>query len=211
MAKFEIEFELQGLKLKVKGEREDIPQIAQNLGQQVAGLFQPMADIVDGQVPRKQVEATVQGAEPNGRAKVGRPRRSRPPSQTDGSSEPKVIEWAHDPNKWGTPKQQWKGWQKILWLLYVVDQEKGLKELSGPQIADTFNTHFRQAGLLNKNSMPRDLGALKQRTPSFVGDRATQSPITWFLTEMGVKEAEKLVADAKGLTLQQPRLIPDGE
>ena len=63
MAKFEVEMELTGLKLKIKGEREDIPQISRNLGEQIAGLFQPAANIVQGQLPTKHVEATIQPPE----------------------------------------------------------------------------------------------------------------------------------------------------
>jgi hypothetical protein len=96
------------------------------------------------------------------------------------------------------PKQAWSGWQKILWVLYVIGKETGQTEVSGPAIAETFNTLFKQFGLLAKQSMPRDLGGMKKkRTPALVLDNPTQTPITWFVTEEGTREAEKLVADAK--------------
>ena len=197
MPKFEIELEITGFKLKVKGERADIPVITNNLREQFAGLIQPAADITQGQSPQNLIESTVQPTENVGKGKgVKRPRKTSPNGTGDAATT--IVTWSHDPGKWGTPRQAWTAWQKILWLLYVVDQEKSIKELSGPAIADTFNTHFRQAGLLKKNSMPRDLGGLKQRSPSLTSDRADNSPITWFLTEEGIKEAIKLVNEAKG-------------
>jgi hypothetical protein len=94
------------------------------------------------------------------------------------------------------PRQLWTAPQKILWTLYVAAKEKGQTELSGPVIAETFNVQFKQFGPLSKQSMPRDLGNLKKR--SQVMDNATHAPITWYLTDEGSKEAEKLVAEGKG-------------
>lgn len=203
MAKFEIEMELTGLKVKIKGEREDIRAINEGLGQQITGLLRPTSDIVEGEVVPKRIESTVippPNGNSNGKGNKGRASRARKPAnQAVGDA---VLSWGHDPGKWGNPRQTWKAGEKILWLLYVVDQETEVKELSGPSIAEAFNTHFRQAGQLKKNNMPRDLGALKQKTPALVGDRAEHHPITWFLTDEGTKEAVKLVQEARGVVPQ---------
>lgn len=97
------------------------------------------------------------------------------------------------------PRQSWTAGQKILWTLYVIDKEVDQKEVSGPVIAETFNSAFRQFGPLKKQNMPRDLGILKKKTPAQVMDNTTMSPITWYLTEEGIKEAEKLFVDARSV------------
>ena len=132
-----------------------------------------------------------QSDKPKPRSKGGRRRSGQ-------SIAPQPVTWQHDPGKWGTPRQSWTAPQKILWTMYVALQEVNARELGGPTIADTFNTSFRQFGPLHKNSMPRDLGSLKKKTPAQVMDNPTSSPITWYLTDEGIKEAEKLVIEAKG-------------
>jgi hypothetical protein len=41
MSKFTIKVELQGLKIEVEGSREDVPRLAQRVGEQVGSLVQP--------------------------------------------------------------------------------------------------------------------------------------------------------------------------
>ncbi len=94
--------------------------------------------------------------------------------------------------------------QKILWIMYVIGKATGQTELGGPTIAESFNKSFKQFGPLKKNSMPRDLGTLKTRSPAQVMDNTTASPITWYLTEAGKLEAEKLVAEARGGAPESP-------
>ncbi|HJT36363.1 MAG TPA: hypothetical protein VJ783_30350, partial [Pirellulales bacterium] len=112
------------------------------------------------------------------------------------------LEFRHDAGRFGIPRQEWTAGKKIVWLLHVVSQQAQVSEISGPVIAATFNKHFRQAGSLNKQGMSRDLGGLKQRGPALVGDNANSSPITWFLTNEGQKEAERLVIEARGEAAQ---------
>ena len=50
MAKFEVEFEVQALKLKIKGEREDAALISRAIGEQMAGLIQPAGVLIDGEL-----------------------------------------------------------------------------------------------------------------------------------------------------------------
>jgi hypothetical protein len=197
MAKFEIDMEITGLKLKVRGERDDLPVIRENLSEQVSGLFAPAVNIAQGRLPAKESNGTAHsGLESPARSK--RNRRSRRSTGSNGEANSPALDFIHDPEKWGLPRQAWKGWQKIAWLLHVVAQAAKADELSAGSIVETFNKHFRQAGLLKMGSMTATLGRMKQRTPALISDHANESPITWFLTEAGEHEAKKLVAEAKG-------------
>lgn len=203
MGKFEVELELTGLKLRVKGDSsQDMPRIAQQLGQQVAGLIQPAANIIEPDAGPlfKQIESQSRPVAPEDgqKKRKGRSGPRRAGVNGDQPAQP-LPEWQHDPGKWGTPKQGWTAGQKITWLLYVISKETGQTEVGGPTIAEVFGAKFKQFGPLKKANMPRDLGALKTKQPhAWVMDNETKSPITWYLTEEGMREAEKIVAEAKG-------------
>lgn len=196
MSKFEVELEITGFKFRVKGERDDVPALVDNLRQQVTGLLPQLGKIADDRVAAKFVESSTEPEIVNlvkpRRTVAAKSRRSGLVSQSAKST----VAWSHDPDKWGNPRQQWTTPKKLLWLLYVATSETGVSELSGPAIADAFNTKFRETGLLQKRNMPRDLGGLKLKT--LVGSDNDRSPIAWFLTEEGRKEAVKLVTEAKG-------------
>jgi len=202
MGKYEIEMEITGFRLKIRGERDDVPVIKHNLQQQMAGLLDPAANIAQSRLPATAIEAEVVNGDGNGRQK--KTRRARRASAPNGQTRSKPLDWQHDPGQFGVPRQNWRASGKIIWLMYVASEQAHASELSGPVIAETFNKHFRQAGQLNKQSMPRDLGFLKQKVPALVGDRAGASPITWFLTDEGVREAQRLVVDAKGEPIPSP-------
>ena len=192
---------LKGLELEVDGTREDAPVIAQNLSRQFAGLLEPAAHIVEGDV---EVEGdgrtgTVATAEPILRTRAsGRVRRTvTPRSSGDGAGD---VTWKHDPAKWGSPQQAWSASDKALWLLYVSGQEAQVNDMSSSTIASTFNRMFRQAGMIRAGNLPRDLGRLKTQAPALVGEDATKTPTTWFLTIEGTKKAEELIKQARGQT-----------
>jgi len=198
VAKIEVEMELTGFRLKVKAEREDdVARITQQLGKQLAGMTQPLAGIIDS--PRVIEAHTVQENGETGlplkSATKSTRKRSRKAGE-NGASQP--ITWQHDAAAWGTPKQAWTALQKILWVMYVIGKATGQTEVGGPTIAETFNKSFKQFGVLKKKSMPQHLGSLKVKSPAQVLDNTTASPITWYLTETGIQEAEKLVAEARG-------------
>ena len=49
MAKFEVEMELQGFKLRVKAERqEDVPRVMSQVARQIAELAAPAGHMIDG-------------------------------------------------------------------------------------------------------------------------------------------------------------------
>jgi hypothetical protein len=49
VSKFSIKMKLQGLELEIEGAREDASLISRTLGQQFAGLLQPVGAIIDGE------------------------------------------------------------------------------------------------------------------------------------------------------------------
>jgi hypothetical protein len=190
VAKYEMELELTGFKLRIKGERDDIPRLVDHAREQIAALVAPAANIISGQLPahRETLNVTSDGSTK---------KRHRRSNGVPKKEQPRVV-FIHSPEKWGTPLQSWTPCNKILWMLYTLAQSSGTEEHSGPAIADLFNQHFKQAGLLKKNNVSRDLGTLKQKSIALVGENANNSPAIWFLTVEGVKEALKLVAEAGG-------------
>jgi len=199
MPEFHIELELQGLKLKIRGSREDVPAAMHQIGRQVTGLLNPIAEVVEGEV----VEET-----PSGKPEViaGTPvtaakkRTSRKPKRVSstanggGASSDDVVNWNHDPSKWGYPLKTWKGWEKAIWLLYVISQETSPSELTSSQIVQTFNAKFTSAGTLAHISVNRDL-ARRQMAPDLL---VHQNDGRWKLLDNGVSMAQVLVAAALG-------------
>jgi hypothetical protein len=114
-----------------------------------------------------------------------------------GASDNSVLDWRHAPEKYGSPKQSWTASQKIVWTLYVAGKETGTTEMGAGQICRTFNKHFRQAGQLIPQNMPRDLARLKTgprgELPQ-VSENSTGRPAKWFLTEAGEKTAQQLIS-----------------
>lgn len=210
MAKFEIEFEVQevriaGLKIKVKGDREDA-RIAQALGQQLTGMLQPpVSNIIDVE-PEQSRQPMLPGVESNiepSKGKKNNVRRKRTANGTahsaiNGKEQAQALEWKHDPTKWGSPQQAWSTAQKALWILYVAGNETEAKELNSTKLAETFNRQFRQAGQIRSQNISRDFGKFKLQVPALVAEDTTQNPPAWFLTEAGIREAQSLVASARG-------------
>lgn len=191
----EIEFELQGLKLRIKGDRDEAPRIAHRLGEQLQGLLSPAAAIAADKSTRVTGEnENPHVVEPK---PIGRQKRAKRPSasssETDGQSE---ILWTHDPDKWGSPKQAWNNTKKSLWLLFVVKNEMGIQHLSASQISKAFNRLFLESGQMRASNVSRDLAKAKQATPPLVGQLPDGK---YFLTEAGIKAAEAAVTEARGL------------
>lgn len=203
MSRFEIEMELQALKIRIKGDREEAASISHNIGQQMTSLLQPIAGIIEGEMaPAPASPTTVNGTPIQSPAK--RTRRHRQSSGAATAGEPSAaINFAHDPEKFGYPRQQWKAAQKAIWLLYVVQQTLDNAELSAHSIAETFNRHFKQAGAIRRPNVQRDLGRLKTvDKPTPLGEDTTKSPSLWYLTDEGKKRGQSLVAEALGQSEQ---------
>jgi len=198
MSKFKVRLKLQGLELEVEGNRDDVPLIADSVAEQVAGLLKPASNIVEGEIVtdghRPQY---VEGETSETKTKQARKKRQSQ-TQPGSNSKEEAVDWSHDPSKWGVPKQKWSTADKSLWILYVVEKAEGIKEMSAPRIATTFNKHFPQAGIVHPPNVSRDLGKLKLKSPALVSEDRAKSPSTWFLTEGGIQRVEKLIRETLG-------------
>lgn len=197
MSRFKMEFELQGLKVKIEGSREDASLITQNLGGQIAGVLQPMAQIIDGSTSTSENEPDTSTAE----ASSKKPRRRRQASNTHTTSKDvgTPIDLAVHPEKFGVPRQTWKTADKALWLIYVLQDSNKGDQHTTRTIVDTFNKHFKQSGRITTSNVTRDLGRLKtNERPPPVGEDNSKEPSTWYLTDEGRKRAQKLVGSALG-------------
>jgi hypothetical protein len=180
---YKISIEIEKLKINVEGARELAPEIASNVVQQIATVLQP-AGLIEGRVDNGQPLNIIPSAPAR---KQGRKRGGT----KSESASVGALTWTHDPTKWGTPVQTWQQWKKIMWLVFVIEQALGNSSgLTPDQITDTFNTKFKDAGLINKRNIRRDLSAQADNFGSMDG--------RWFLKQGGKAEAAKLIAEAKG-------------
>lgn len=207
MSKFKINLELTGLKLNIEGSREDIPLITQGLAQQLTGLIAPAAAIASGDDvlenrPPAAPAPLVQEVKRRKKRAAGSRNGAATPDPTDTSGG--AVNYRHDAEKYGSAKQTWTTAQKAMWLLYVVGESAGQKELSAAVIASTFNQHFKQSGAIQRGNVGRDLGKLKTKTsggkPAGVAEDTTKNPSLWYLTEEGTRTAQALVGIALGRT-----------
>jgi hypothetical protein len=184
LASFKISVEVEKLKIHVEGDREIVPEIASNVAQHITGVLQPSSLLEaakDGNNSNAVISAPASPAR--------RPRGRR--SISTGSGSNATIDWNHDPAKWGTPVQDWKNWQKIMWLLLVVAADAGRPEgLTTFEMTAIYKQKFYSTGVLRKGNIPRDL----RKWPDYFGEVNDR----WHLKESGKTEAAKLVAEAKG-------------
>ncbi|HYM76117.1 MAG TPA: hypothetical protein VE377_09090 [Candidatus Dormibacteraeota bacterium] len=188
-ANFEVHVEIEKLKIHVKGDREIAPEVANNVAQQISGIFQPSGLLEapkDGQNGHRVIEASAPAAP----ARRGR-RKNSGPAANGGA---KTLNWNHDATKWGTPVQTWTQVQKINWLLHVVEQEGVSKDLSPVEMSDVWESKFRTAGLLTRTNIGRDL----KNNPDNFGAVDGR----WFLKQGGKTAAAALVNEAKGAGAQ---------
>lgn len=200
MAKLEIEFEITGVKLRIKGESDDVVARATDVQRRLQGAVAAISGIGDGalaaNVPAPplvvtQLPAATETADPPARAKRGGNRKSTgtPRAKAD------AIEFTHDPEKYGFPKQGWNTANKAMWLLHMLEQQKSQKEATAQALADTFNKYFREFGEIRHNNVTRDLSLLKGKGKS-VNNDPSKDPQTWYLLEDGKKEVENLLKTA---------------
>ena len=198
MGKYKMKFELQGLKIEVEGDREDAPEIGRSIGDKIAGVLQ-VAQVTE---PTPQHPVLSMGTvEVVNRSRRRGTKRSPQSATANGDTSVAVIDWKHDPQKWGAPLQNWSTAKKSIWLLYVVGKEGKGQELSGSTIANTFNVHFKQAGLIQVFNVNRDLGKLKAQPNAVVGEDTQGGGSRWFLTQSGIMMAEGLIQEAKGVAV----------
>jgi len=185
MAKFRIRLKVQALEVEIDGEREDIPAISGALGRQLANIVQPAAALTNGSDP---ADKTIDAEIDEGKQKKPTGRRRSGSKSGEGPAQP--IDFRHQPEKYGNPKQTWSVGEKAIWLLAVLKGIQNLNEVSGPQIAATFNDKFKQSGRVHPPNVTRDLGLLKVQNPAPVG----QDKDLWYLTDEGDRQAKELIA-----------------
>jgi hypothetical protein len=207
MSKLEIEFEITGLKFRISGEKDSVPAALASLQRQVAGLAQSVVSAttaLDGNsgstaVEPSLVEATRGMLPASTIAQPTQPaqRKSRKPGggrkETAGA-----LEFKHDAEKLGFPKQEWNTATKAMWLLYVLEQSGGPTEGSAPALAATFNKYFKESGGIQRGNISRDLGSAKGKT-GFVNSDPTKEPETWFLLTAGKTHIQQLIANSNSV------------
>jgi hypothetical protein len=202
MSKFKVRLKITGMELEVEGTRDDVPLIAQSVGQQFSHLLQPASQIVEGEIVSNgnHNQTNAIDAQAPVRKRSTR-RRTSSAAATNGSAargDKETLNWVHDPSKWGNPQQSWTASQKSIWLLYVAEHETSTNSMSSQLIVRTFNKHFQQAKTIQVSQVNRDLGRLKTGKDSPVGEDTTQTPSRWFLTQRGQEDAKALVQEALG-------------
>lgn len=210
--KFKVRVKLQGFELEMEGTRDDVPMIAHNVGQQLAGIIGPVAEIAQGEDVTETEIAPSHTSGNGSSAQVQPPprkraQRNRRPSGSSSAprdaSEETAPAWNHDPSRWGVPTQEWSTADKALWLLYVISQETTQRDLSAGMLVTLFNDKFRQSGKIRPSNVSRDFGLLKTRAPALVSDDTTKSTVHWFLTQAGEHKAQELVRRALGQPTDQ--------
>jgi hypothetical protein len=195
MSKFRIRLKVTGFELEIEGNREDAAIIGKNIGEQMASMIAPGLNVVEGEVAMDRTATQnlpLIGTPPKKNKKPA----SRNQSVTSNKEEQPLVQFRNDAGKYGTPTQKWNTLEKALWFLYVADKEANSNELSASQIGQSFNAMFKQAKKISPSNVSRDLGRAKVANPSLVGDDSTATPAKWFLTEEGIKIAQKLISDS---------------
>ena len=208
MTKFRVKLKLTGLELEIEGSREDVPLLTRSIADQLAGVITPAARIVEGKAmpaiigrdPIANNSATIVEATP---ASSRTAKKRRPTSSNGGGAQgagaSAAIVWPHDADTWGNPLLTWVAVDKAIWLLYVANKVGAVSEMSVNQMVVTFEKLFRTAGKLNRGNIARDFGKLNAEPPPKVQMNGTAEPNTWYLTDAGIKLAERLVRAARGV------------
>ena len=184
-----IRLKLKEFELEIEAERGESPQIASSIGQQLAGLIAPAADIAEGVPTRKPVAniAPMVDVEPKPAAARVRPKR---PSGGNGASTEGALALKHDYERFAAPDQEWTTATKSTWLLKVL-KDLGVAEAANSSvIAATFNAHFKEAGTIRTHNVTRDLGKLKGKQ---VGASGTGDETSWYLLNDGTAAVDKLI------------------
>lgn len=189
---------LTGFELEIEGSREDVPMIAQNLGQQLSSIMNPSSAVIEGKFLNGN--STFDADEPpvstiDDSGKPAKKRRKPSKVATEKQNGSAVMEWRHDSSKYGEPAQTWKLTEKAIWLIHVIKSELQRDQLSASEIAETFNKKFKHSGTIRASNVSKYLGELKSKsgTPAQVGLDTQKSPNEWYLTTEGTKAAQALI------------------
>jgi hypothetical protein len=195
VAKRKIKFKLgeitiKNVELEIEDDREVATAVFSELQNQLANAVQPGFNKALLAAGEQVIEATpangtgtaTSGAKPTKKRALG----AKTPSEP-GRAQP--IDFRHDASKYGNPQQAWSVTDKCVWLLFVLEGVVDTKEVTGPQIAVTFNQQFRPAGKIHPPHVTRDLARAKVQNPSLVGEDKG----VWYLTDEGKKHAQQLI------------------
>jgi hypothetical protein len=194
MNKFKFSFKITGLEMQVEGTREDVGTITNSISQQFKGLIQPAGSLGNETIENSTLAITEEGEITEVTSK--KPKRKNRSSQPKGDKA-KALDFKNNPAKYGSPIQGWTTLDKAIWLLYVVQSELQVTELSAGEVAETFNKHFKQSGTIRASNISRDFGKSKSGAKALVGENVTKFPAKWYLTEVGIKEAQKIIETLK--------------
>jgi len=211
MSNIDFEFELTGLKIKIKGDGEDVSGKVAQLQRQVHSLMSTIGALAQGTAsPSPHPNVHENGAGQLLDATQTRPVLENPASlngsrrrrqRRNPSGAPKqtaeAIDFKHDAEKYGFPKQIWTTSQKAMWMIFVLGEHGDEKEFSASVIAATFNKHFKSFGTIRMQNVLRDLGKEKGKSGAVNSD-ASQDPMKWYLLDAGKKLIPALIEESKG-------------
>lgn len=205
----DFEFEITGLKLKIKGDSADASGKVAELQRQVQSLMSTINSLAqqgtrvlpppdNAPSSAKLLEAGPEQTSSDNNVSSNGTRRRQPRKNTSLGPRHKAdaIDFKHDADQYGFPKQNWATAQKAMWMIYVLSQQGEAKEFSASVIAATFNKHFKSFGMILAQNVLRDLGKEKGKSGAVNSD-ASQDPMKWYLLEAGKKQIPALIEDAK--------------
>lgn len=194
MSKLKFTFKIKELELQVEGTREEVATITNSIGQQFQGMMRPTGLMGEPQLPQTPLQITEDGEITEIK---NSPRKRKTSGSQPKGEKAKAFDFLNDPAKYGAPLQSWSALEKAIWLLYVVQNILKITELSAGEIGETFNKHFKQLGKIRSSNISRDFGSKKAGGKAIVGENSTVFPAKWYLTEEGVKMAQKLIQGLK--------------
>jgi hypothetical protein len=202
----DFEFEITGLRLKIKG--DDVSGKVTDLQRQVQALMATITAMAQGGVsalPPGADDASsgkfLDAGQPTAEIQNGsRPSRSKGVGRKASSGgvrqRAEAIDFKHDAEKYGFPKQGWSTAQKAMWMLYMLSENGDINEFSASVIGATFNKHFKSFGTILAQNVLRDLGKEKGKSGAVNSD-ASQDPMKWYLLEAGKTMMSNLIAEGK--------------
>src|SRR5690242_17006749 len=128
MAKFKVRLKVQALELEIDGEREDLPLITSAVNRQFATLVEPTEVIAE--LPKLPGSNGSESTSSEGGK--GKPRKPRPPANRTPAEFAGPVDYRHDSGKFGVPQQEWSIIEKVIWMLWVL-QQGGTKEYMAGQ------------------------------------------------------------------------------
>src|SRR5260370_39837781 len=151
MSKLEIEFEITGLKLKIKGDSDDVVAKVAAVQRQVQGVIQAVGAIADGatgantETPAHQNGSGPKLLEVVPEAAGSAGNRGKRTQRKNGGTRQRAeaIDFKHDAETYGFPKQDWNTAQKAMWLIHGVSLQAGQNQVSRAGTAATVNKNVK--------------------------------------------------------------------